>query len=120
MSAGVKKLAGQIKDGWPDFKLSHGQLRVYNTMPMLIDNGDGSLTIIDTTGKAYTTILAEYPTASYIITRDQIFQRRNSQARIIDFKTVRSITFTKQTLVYCLINFKWLGVLIIILRFPFL
>jgi len=120
MSAGVQKLAEQIKTGWPDFKLAQGQLRVYSVMPMVINNGDGSLTVIDTTGRAYSTILHDYPTASYIITRDQIFQRRTGQARVVDFKMTRQITFTKQTLVYCLDHFTWLGVLMIIFGFPFL
>jgi len=120
MSAGVEKLAGQIRQSWPDFKLAGGVLEVDAPMPMIIDNGDGSLTIVDTSGKTYLTLLEAYPSAGYVITRDQIFQRREGRARVIDFKTLHFITFTKQILVHWMAYFRWISVLIIIFGFPFL
>lgn len=120
MSPGTEKLAGQIKKSWPDFKLTRGTLEVNAPMPLIIDNGDGSLTIIDTSGRGYPAILQVFPAANYIITRDQIFQRRGAQARVVDLKSLRFVTFSKETLIYFMDHFEWFAVLTIIGAFPLL
>lgn len=120
MSPGMEKLTVQIKQSWPDFKLAQGKLEVDAAMPVIIDNGDGSLTIIDTRGQDYPAIVQSFPAANYVITQDQIFQRRGGQSRVVDFKTLSFITFNKQKLIYCMDHFEWLAVLTIIAAFPFL
>lgn len=120
ISGGVEKLAKQVNQSWPDFRLAQGHLQVYSESPLIIDNGDGSLTIIDTTGKSYREIFGQYPQANCIITRDQIFQRQQLQVRIIDFKMLKYFTFTKKNLITLMSYFQWFGVITVILGFPFL
>lgn len=118
MTGGVHQWKVLIDQWCPDFKLSNGHLKVYSQMPIISDNGDGTITIIDTGGKSYQSILAEYPTASFIFTRDQIFQLRSGQPRVVDFKSVKFITLTKDNLVYMLSHFRWLNLFVVILGFP--
>jgi len=120
MSPGTTKLANQIKQDWPDFTLTRGRLEVNAPMPVIIDNGDGSLTIIDTRGKDYPAIVQAFPSANFVITQDQIFQRRGGQSRVVDFMSLKFVTFTKQTLIFCMDHFAWLAVVTIIGAFPFL
>lgn len=120
MSPGMEKLTGQVKQSWPEFKLAQGKLEVDAPMPVIIDNGDGSLTIIDTRGQDYPAIVQSFPAANYVITQDQIFQRRGGQSRVVDFKTLNFITFTKQKLIFCMDHFEWFAVLTIIVAFPLL
>lgn len=120
MSPGTTKLANQIRHSWPDFTLTRGRLEVNAPMPVIIDNGDGSLTIIDTRGRDYPSIVQTYPSANYVITQDHIFQRRGDQSRVIDFMSLKFLTFTKETLIFCMDHFAWLAGVTIIAAFPLL
>lgn len=92
----------------PDFKLAHGELEVYAQMP-IIKNEKGLILVVDTTGHINESILNGYSKGYYLSKYKIVNKRSDVESHIIDFKSFKYFTITKDKVINWVPYFKWLS-----------
>lgn len=96
---GVKQFVDDLKteeaNELPFFTFTDGELFVEGAMPLIVQEDDTSILIIDTTGRTNPDILDDYQTGVLIL-NDRLVQKENSiQTSEISFKEFRGFDFDK-------------------------
>ncbi|MCL4441490.1 MAG: DUF1189 domain-containing protein [Firmicutes bacterium] len=115
---GTAEFVSTIKEKIPEFRLANGQLNVDAPQPLLVDGGNGSVLIIDTTGQTDESVLDKYNEGVFI-SRDKLINKQNIEKKEISFADLKQVTLDKQKLLSFLPLFKWLLVIIAVFAYVF-
>lgn len=92
---GVILMLNVFTEKMPNFTLKNGELSVDGQMPIIINEGQEPVVIIDTTGKTKETILDKYNSGIYI-SKTKFIQKKNPvQKTETDFASLKTLTITK-------------------------
>lgn len=72
-----------------DFTFEDGKLTVEGEMPIIIKEADGSVFIIDTSGKTNESILDKYEKAIFITDTKMVNKENSLQKRVTDFSSIK-------------------------------
>jgi len=101
---GIMTALNVFKENVPNFKLENGELNVEGEMPIIIDEDQGSVFIIDTSGATDETVLDKYPSGVFI-SKTKFVQKQNSmQNQATSFSSLKTVTVTKSDVE------KWIGI----------
>lgn len=119
INKGVASFTEEVEKGLPDFTLENGQLEVQGKMPMVLDENDESIFIIDVSGQTTPDILDNY-NEGILILKDKVIQKRNFvETRVYRFGDYKDFTITKDKIMGWLPILKGIGIIIGILTFLF-
>jgi Na+/alanine symporter len=101
----MKELAQIFQQEAPEFRLENGTFVCQGKMP-IVKKSDGTVIIIDTTGKTNETVLEKYDDGVFISSTKIVRKNDSFNSRTIFFKDFTWLNFTKQDMIR-FIN-KWL------------
>ena len=92
---GIIVALSDFKEKVPNFTLENGELNVEGQMPIIINEGQASVVIIDTSGKSEGNVLDKYSSGVFI-SKTKFIQKKNAiQKTETDFANLRTLTITK-------------------------
>lgn len=98
----------------PDFKLENGELTVKGRMPLIIDEKNGDITIIDTTGRTNESVLDKYEKGTFV-SKDKIVRKESElQKREYYFSAAKEVTVTKNNVRGLVPLLKWIYVITVL------
>ena len=103
---GVLMVLNDFKENIPNFVLANGELTVAGQMPIIINDGgqSKSVIIIDTSGNTAETILDNYDSAT-LITKTKYIEKKNSMQKTeTNFSSFKTLTVTNADVE------KWIGI----------
>lgn len=101
---GVLMVLNDFKENIPNFVLANGELNVAGQMPIIINEGEPSVIIIDTSGKTVETVLDNYDSGT-LITKTKYIEKKNPmQKSETDFASFKTLTVTNADVE------KWIGI----------
>lgn len=97
-----------------DFKFENGKLKVEGDMPIVIKEDDGSVFIIDTSGKTTESVLDEYNKGTFISDSKIVNKKNLSQKDQYEFTAAKELTFDKNDILKFIDKAKIFNVFIVI------
>ncbi len=101
------RIVTAVREKLPEFRLENGQLTVQGEQPMVLEGGNNTALVIDTTGRTDESVLNNY-TEGVFISRDRLMTKQNFESRIISFADFKQFTLDKPKLISLLPMLKWL------------
>lgn len=106
VNAGLQEASTALTNEIPDFSFSNGEFYFAGEMPYQVASDDGSIFVIDTTGKTDSSILADYK-EGMLITATELIQKNNSiKYQSINFKDLAMFDLSRQKIVNYLDNWS--------------
>jgi hypothetical protein len=115
---GISELINFFQYEAPSFTLENGELNVEGSMPIVVDENDGNVFIIDTTGGTDESILDKYPNG-ILITKDELIQKENYSTKRQSFKMAQGVRITKEGLIGFFPLLRGINILIVVFGFIF-
>ena len=92
---GIFVASNVFKEKVPNFTLENGELNVEGQMPIIINDGQASVVIIDTSGKSDETVLDKYSSGVFISKTKFVQKKSYIQKTETNFASLKTITITK-------------------------
>ncbi|MFZ5966907.1 MAG: DUF1189 domain-containing protein [Bacillota bacterium] len=111
---GVNAMIDGFRDEIPDFTFQNGELEVYAEMPMILEEGEGAIVVIDTTGQTDESILDDYDSGVFLSKHKLVSKENSIQTKEFDFSQIKEFDFNKQDVERWIPFLKWMSVIAVI------
>ncbi len=111
LNNGINTFISKVETELPDFTLSNGVLHVEGKMPIILNEENEDLFIIDTSGVTTPDILVNEP-AGILVLKDEVIVKQNAfQIQTYRFSDI-GLDLNKDVVLQWLPILKWLGVIV--------
>ncbi|MGE5405206.1 MAG: DUF1189 domain-containing protein [Candidatus Saccharibacteria bacterium] len=115
MSGEFKQLAVDLAPQIPNFTLANGELQVDAKMPLILDQTEQNIIVIDTTGTTDQSILNDYP-GGFLLTKTKMYVKQTGgQITETDYTQFKDMSFNKESLLKLIPLLNVFGFLLVLL-----